>query len=283
MTGYSIFRDTMADMTWPEVDEIASRGAIILIPVGVIEQHGPHLPLGTDIYGAYLICCLSKARLSDAGILSVVAPPYYFGINAATGMFPGSLNVRPDSMVAILTDLLISYDQNGFHRQFIINHHGDPVHNEAIFRSILAARKERVDVVCVMRPSTQRAYDKGSITLPESAVIKLSEHESEITKKTRQRLNKSGMHIHAEERETSLIMRWYPRLLRKRKDLRRYKAVTPSPEEFEQAELGGKWRDISPLGYIGDPSVATKENGELYAFESADIAQAIASYLETAE
>jgi len=51
--GYSIFHETMVDMTFQEVEEAAKRGAIVLWPMGVIEEHGPHLPLGTDIYGAY--------------------------------------------------------------------------------------------------------------------------------------------------------------------------------------------------------------------------------------
>jgi len=42
----------------------------------------------------------------------------------------------------------------------------------------------------------------------------------------------------------------------------------------------GKWREVSPLGYIGDPSVATRDNGELYALEAADIGRAIAAFAE---
>jgi hypothetical protein len=56
--------------------------------------------------------------------------------------------------------------------------------------------------------------------------------------------------------------------------------VLPSMEEFNNACNGGRWRELSPLGYVGDPSVATRENGELYALEAADIAQAIALFLK---
>ena len=52
-------------------------------------------------------------------------------------------------------------------------------------------------------------------------------------------------------------------------------AVLPTAEEFDQAILEGKWRELSPLGYIGDPSVAAAETGEIYALEAADVARAI--------
>lgn len=53
MKGYSIFADTMADMTYQEVEQYAIEEAVILFPIAVIEEHGPHLPLGTDTYITY--------------------------------------------------------------------------------------------------------------------------------------------------------------------------------------------------------------------------------------
>jgi creatinine amidohydrolase len=265
-------------MTWLEVDEAAKAGVLMLVPVGVIEQHGPHLPLGTDIYGAYLLCSLTKVHLHQQGIESVIAPPYYFGINAGTGMFPGTLSVRQDSMTAMLIDLFVNYGKQGFKKQFIINHHGDPQHNMAIFRAILGARDQGVNAVCIMRPSTERAYKRGTVTLPPSAIIVPT--ESSETKQAQSRLNKSKLHIHAGEKETSLIMRWYAGLLKEKDKIRGFNPIIPSEKEFEEAESGGKWRELSPQGYIGDPSVATEENGNLYTYEATDTANAITNYLQ---
>ena len=53
--GYSIFHETMADMTWLEVERAARNGAVVLWGLGVIEEHGPHLPLGTDV-------CICRTR-----------------------------------------------------------------------------------------------------------------------------------------------------------------------------------------------------------------------------
>lgn len=279
MGAYSIFEGTIADMTWLEVAEAAQKDAIMLVPMGVIEQHGPHLPLGTDIYGAYLICSLVKNDLQERGIASVIAPPYYFGINKGTSMFPGSINITEASMISILTDLSVNYKKHGFKKQFVINHHGDPQHNRAIFKAIRNALEQGVEAICVMRPSTQRAYERVSVMLPSSAMIRVSAEESDKTKEARAGLDKSQLHIHAEERETSLIMRWYPTLLKEKDKIKSFQAVIPSAEEFEMAESGGKWRELSPQGYIGDPSVATEANGDLYIYEANDIANAIAKYL----
>jgi creatinine amidohydrolase len=284
MGGYSIFTDTIADMTWPAVDEAARRKAIMLVPVAVIEQHGPHLPLATDIYGAYLLTVRIRAELGKAGVEALIAPPYYFGMNPTTGMFTGSLHIDRETMVSILTQLLLNYGRWGFERQFVLNHHGDPTHNDAIMEAIRSVRSQGVDAVYTMggfvRQFIEEAYTSAfnkPLPLPESALLQAP--ESEVTKLARERLTKSSLHVHAEEFETSMIMRWYPDVLDPDIGVTALTPVLPTPEEFGRALQQGRWRELSPLGYIGDPSVAAAETGEIYALEAADIARAIVEWL----
>jgi hypothetical protein len=75
--GYSIFDGTMVDMTYPEIEKAAQEKAIVLFPTGVIEEHGPHLPLGVDTYEAYIKAKLLKAELEKKGIRALIAPPFY--------------------------------------------------------------------------------------------------------------------------------------------------------------------------------------------------------------
>lgn len=284
MEGYSIFNGTIADMTWTDVEEAARNNAIMLIPVAVIEQHGPHLPLATDTYAAYLMCSHIKAELDKSGIETLMSPPYYFGINSATGTFPGSLSLKQETMISVLTELFFNYRKFGFNRQFILNHHGDPEHNDSIFEAIRSARTQGVEALYVIgglllhviEEAYTIAFNKP-IPLPGSAIIKAE--ESDETRRARESLTKSDLHVHAEERETSMIMRFYPEVLNQNIEINKLKPVLPTPEEFKDAIQSGKWRELSPLGYIGDPSVATKENGELYALESVDIARAIVKFL----
>lgn len=285
MEGYSVFKDTIADMTWVAVDEAARRGAIMLVPIAVVEQHGPHLPLATDIYGACLLCSHIKAVLSGAEVEALIAPPYYFGMNPTTGMFTGSLHIEKGTMVDVLTQLFLNYGSWGFRRQFVLNHHGDPSHNDAIMEAIRSVRSQGVDAVYTMggfvRQFIEEAYTTAfdkPLPLPESALLQAP--ESEATRLARERLARSALHIHAEEFETSMIMRWYPGTLAAGVDVNRLEPVLPTPEEFGQAIQDGKWRELSPQGYIGDPSVAAPDTGELYALEAADVANAIVEWLK---
>ena len=66
--GYSIFVDTIADMTWPAVEAAGRDNQPLLVPVAVVEQHGHHLPLATDVYGAHVLSSLVKAELYGRGI-----------------------------------------------------------------------------------------------------------------------------------------------------------------------------------------------------------------------
>jgi creatinine amidohydrolase len=280
MAGYSIFDGTIADMTWQEVEKAGDSHLPILVPVAVVEQHGPHLPIATDIYGAYLLCRKIKEALVEEDVEIMIAPPYYFGMNPSTWMFAGSVNVSHDAMVKILTELLIEYARFGFVQQFIVNHHGDPSHNDAIVGAIAAARQNGVDAVLTLGGFVGHVVEDvytsahgHPFPLPEAAILR--SQESTRTREARLRLTRSSLGVHAEERETSLIMRWFPDVVAGGVHIEDLPPVLPSQEQVAAAIQRGKWREISPLGYLGDPSVATEENGELYALEAADTAAAI--------
>jgi creatinine amidohydrolase len=286
MDGYSIFSDTIADMTWPAVEEAASRHLPILVPVAVIEQHGHHLPLATDTYGAHLLCSLVKSELATMGLDCVIAPPYYFGLNVTTGMFPGSLSVRPETMVAVLSEILQNYARWGFDRQLIINHHGDPQHNQAIVQAIKTLRAQDIRATYVVGGIIQEFIDAGyeaafhePLPLQGDEIVRAV--DSAATLAARERLTRSSVpfDVHAGERETSLIMRWYPDLLNADVALADIQPVPESHRQFQRAESEGRWRELSPWGHIGDPAAASIENGDLYALEAADIARAVAELL----
>jgi creatinine amidohydrolase len=283
--GYSIFAGTLADMTWPEVEAAGARNAPLLVPVAVIEQHSRHLPLATDTYGAYLLCSLIRDGLAERGLEVLIAPPCYYGVNATTAVFPGSLNISPETMKAVLTESLENYARWGFRRQFIVNHHGDPQHNRAIVESIQALRAQGVETTYFLGGMIQGFVDaayQGTFRqpLPLTGDEVLRSPESETTREATSRLTRSaGLDVHAGERETSLIMRWFPKTLAEGFDIRELRPVPDTARQFQEAEATGRWRELSPWGHIGDPAVATPENGELYALEAADMATALAEFL----
>jgi creatinine amidohydrolase len=228
---------------------------------------------------------LTKAELEKRGIDTVIAPPYYFGMSLGTSMFPGTVHINREPMIAVLTEALVSYGQSGFKKQFIISHHGDPQHNDAIFQAIMNAREKGVEAVYVLTgfgidviQSVYTSVFGKPFPLPPSALI-IAETSDE-TKEAQKSLTKSKMIVHAGERETSMIMRWFPDTLKEKEKIKTYPSVTPAFEEFSQSVMRGGWRELSPLGYVGEPHVSSKENGELYAYEARDGAVAIAKFLK---
>ena len=126
--GYSIFDETMVDMTWPEIERAAADGAIVLLPTGIIEEHGPHLGLAVDTYIAYLIGVMARRELASRGITALIAPPCYWGVSQGTAVFPGTFSVRRETMKALVYDILASLHGWGFKRVFAVNWHADFQH-----------------------------------------------------------------------------------------------------------------------------------------------------------
>ena len=112
----SIFYNTMADMNWKEIEEMGHRDIPVLFPKGVIEEHGPHLPLATDIYFSYAVCKKIKTEVEIMNGKCLIAPPYYWGINHCTGAFPGSFSLREETMKSVLFDIFNNLNNFGFKR-----------------------------------------------------------------------------------------------------------------------------------------------------------------------
>lgn len=111
--------------------------ACLVIPVAAIEQHGPDLPVGTDL----LLCQgiverSSQLAAEHAGMEIIVAPAVAYGYSPHHLPYPGVFTVRSETLLEVLQDLGESAHQSGFHRIFFFNGHGG---NEEIIR--LAARR----------------------------------------------------------------------------------------------------------------------------------------------
>ena len=115
---YSIFEDTMADMIYQEIEIAAKKNAVVLLPVAVIEEHGPHMCLGVDTYLAHNTCRNIRNKLLESEVNSLIAPPFYWGINFSTGAFAGSFTVREETMISLLVDILVCLKNWGFKKIF---------------------------------------------------------------------------------------------------------------------------------------------------------------------
>jgi creatinine amidohydrolase len=214
--GYSIFRGTLVDMTWPEVRDAASSGALVLVPSGVIEEHGPHLSLGADTYMAYLACTLLRDGLAARGVPAVIAPPIYWGVMQLdeTGAYPGSFTVRPETMHALMVDVLADLQRWGFRKVFLVELHGDRVH-EGVLQAVTRVGQDSLGL-SFFDPSKARG-GPGPVRYTVAEPYQPDFHAGAV--------------------ETSWMLKFFP------EEVNVERARTLAPEN-----------GFHPLGYAGDPA-----------------------------
>lgn len=232
--GYSIFHETVVDMTWPELKKAAEEKAMVILPVAVIEQHGPHLCLGTDAYLGYRLNLELKRTLEANGVKAVIAPPLYWGIMQLneSGAFPGSFTVSPPTMKALLLDVLTDLHRWGFRYVFCFNHHGDRLHIKTLNEAIAEA-KEKMDLV--FYNDQERQDSQNGPDFQHYVTGKLFEPN-----------------YHSGSPETALMLDFYPEFV----NVNIVKNLKPE----------STWQ---PLGYVGDP--ASYRNVNMLDFSKAEV------------
>jgi creatinine amidohydrolase len=265
--GYSIFHETMADMTFPDLVQAAADRAVVLWGLGVIEQHGPHLPLATDVYMPAALLRQVRHLLRDRGVASVIMPPFYWGVNHVTGMFPGSFEVRPQIMVELMVDLIKSLKKDSFSTLFCVSGHGDALHNRTLLDGLRRGTAESgVTGYFVGAPAffKRLGFDPADPCLLPTAT-EVARHSAYFD-------------VHAGMFETSPMWAIYPDLVRTE--------LLPGLKstDFDAADMA-EWRKgrgealrKTPDGYLGDPAASDPEMGARMMAEQATIvADAIAA------
>jgi creatinine amidohydrolase len=106
------------EQTWPEAQTTAGKLNAVIIPVGAIEQHGPHLPLAVDTQ----IC--EAVALGVSALTGVpVIPPLCYGVSGSHGDFGGTISVRPETMIAFVEDIIDSLYSRGIRQFILLNGH----------------------------------------------------------------------------------------------------------------------------------------------------------------
>jgi creatinine amidohydrolase len=268
--GYSIFKETMADMTFPELARAAAGRAVVLWGLGVIEQHGPHLPLGTDVYMPSELLRRVRKLLAEKGVESVIMPPFYWGVNQVSGLFPGSFVVRPEIMIELMVDLIKSLKKDSFTRLFCVSGHGDALHNRTIHAGIKRGADE----------SGVRACFVGAPSFFKRLGI---EADDPYILPTPSEIERPGkfFDVHAGRFETSSMWAVYPELV-KDEMLPSLKSTDFVIDDLMEWRKGGEHAlRKTPQGFLGDPAAADRAFGEqIMAAYAVLVAQAIAEEVE---
>lgn len=245
--GYSIFQNTMVDMTYPQIEEAIEKGACVLLPISVVEEHGPHLCTGTDIYLTQTICEKIKHQLDDKGKPAMIAPPFYWGINSITNDFVGSFSISSEIMEALLLEILENLKKWGIKKIFMLNFHGDYMHIKKIAEIAKEAFNERkIDAYFINNKST---FAQFGITQEAPYLLNVS-----LDPKLLSHMGSDSFDIHAGAVETSWMMLDYKELV-KPDIAKQMKATNLSVAELKTWLHGGNAaREITPLGYCGNPA-----------------------------
>jgi creatinine amidohydrolase len=271
-TGFSVFADTMADMTYPELEQAVSQGAVVLWALGVIEQHGPHLPLATDVYVPSATLVEARRLLAERKIPSVIAPPFYWGVNVASASFPGSFEVRPEVMIELMKDVFAGFKKDGFRQAFCLSGHGEALHNQTILAGVKAScAASAIDGCILVAPAMAKRLGFAADD-PHVALLAPEPDEPH-----------EFLDIHAGAWETSVIWGLVPDAVRSQI------VPTLAPTNYGPADLA-EWRKgyefskrKTPRGYFGQPAEADPARGPgIIAAEAARVADAIAARVRRA-
>jgi mycofactocin system creatininase family protein len=129
----------LADLAWPEVAECAAAGALLAVPLGSTEQHGPHLPLSTDTDVAVALC----EHLASVRPDVLIAPAVPYGSSGEHADFAGTLSIGQRATELLVLELGRSATRTFRHVLFVSAHGGNA---EAVARAVTGLRARSRDV-----------------------------------------------------------------------------------------------------------------------------------------
>jgi creatinine amidohydrolase/Fe(II)-dependent formamide hydrolase-like protein len=225
----------LGELTWPQAKERLKEVDVALLPVGSIEQHGPHLPLDTDAFDADFLAKAVAEACSEPKPL--VLPLISYGVSYHHDDFAGTISISPDALSRLVYEVGMSLARNGITKLVIINGHGG---NTPALR--FAAQNINRDARIFTTVDTGDTSDHDI-----SSIIDTPND------------------VHSGEIETSTTLANRPHLVRM--DLAK-KFVPKFSSQFldfstkRSLEWYTRTAKISPSGVLGDPTKASAEKGE---------------------
>jgi creatinine amidohydrolase len=227
--------------TWPEIKDL-DKDRVVIVPVGAMEDHGPHLPLDTD---NLIISRLAEAVAAAIPEEVLLLPTLPFGFNEHHKDFPGVIYIQPETLMHFVMDVACSLSHHGFQRILLFNGHGS---NHSVLD--LAARKTVIATGCLCVSASYWNLIGDAIAAHRSSKI--------------------GGIAHACEMETSLYLYFDPDYVQLQKAKK--SIVHDDSHKFFCLDLmGGSkamamqwWSAQTEDGTMGDPTAADASKGKLF-------------------
>ncbi|MGH3516777.1 MAG: creatininase family protein [Haloechinothrix sp.] len=227
-----------AELSSPEVDDLlhAARVPVLLLPIGAVEPHGPHAPLGTDQLISAGMCERVARRLAeDPDVRVLVLPGLPYGVTRYAARFPGGVHVGENTLHAMVFDVCSALIDQGLYRIVLVNNHFEPEQVATLRRvveSVESAHGKRIGYLDLVR----------------------RENAHRLTEEFR-----SGS-CHAGQYETSLVLADRPDLV----DVAAVRTLPAVPVNMPAAMAAGR-TDFVAMGmvdaYCGTPAKASALEG----------------------
>jgi len=219
-----------AESAYPDVRDADRDKTVVVLPVGSLEVHGPHLPLGTDALVVHRVAVEAAKRSPPA----IVLPPLYYAYVPENRHFPGAISLSGSTFLKVLEEICDEVYRNGFKRILILNGHGGNRRPLSLFVREMQERGKRYLLYVAVEPmeGLEKVIEEVRETWPIG---------------------------HACEIESSLALHLFPHLCR----VERVKGPAKlGPERVvEGAQTMADWVSYAVEGYVGDPRAATPEKG----------------------
>lgn len=215
-------------LTWPEAREAVAAMPVALLPIGAVEQHGPHMTLAADALAAE-----SLGRLIAQRTGVVLLPTLPYGQVWSLSSFPGSLSISNDTLQRVLVDLVSALGRQGFRAVVLLSGH---------LGNMTAMKEAAREVFTRSGPKTYFLFYPG-----------LSEAAAGVTESA----PSHGGIMHADETETSLLLALAPEAVH----LERAVAEYPNyPPDFDVTPY--MWEAVSSSGVFGNATLASAQKGQ---------------------
>ena len=218
-------------ITYTDIEDLSKEDTVVILPVGSIEVHGPHLPLGQDTLVIYAVA-VEAARKSPP---TVVLPPLYYAYVPENRHFAGTISLSGVTFIKLLEEVCDEVYRNGFKRILVLNGHGGNIRPLRLFVREMQERGKRYLLYVWAEP--WRAIQDLIEEIRETEPVG-----------------------HAGEIETSMSLYLFPHLCRLERVRR--PAKLGSPYIIEGVETMADWICYAIEGYLGNPKAASREKGE---------------------
>jgi creatinine amidohydrolase len=242
----------LAECTYREAARLArDERALVILPLGAIEQHGPHLPLLVDWLGAEELARQVAPHLGRAGYRVILAPAIPYGASPLAETWPGTVSLSRVTLRRVIVEVVGSLARHGFRRFVLANYQADPGHLRAMAdakraltrpgsRAVGSRAGRRLQVLFAgFSPDT-----RGPSPMTNPRILRLA------------RSPRPELEWHSGELESALVLARLPELVRRALARR----LPPAWVDFRSALARGarRFEQIAPggLGYFGWPAAA---------------------------